>query len=79
MSPVFGGGTANAEFEVLCGIPIIDAGVTFLRGMKNEELPCLPTLLKRLKPRRKKQNVNFLNVKMIRIYLIISTYGNNVS
>ncbi|MFW2387702.1 MAG: LTA synthase family protein [Polyangiales bacterium] len=47
VSPVFGGSTANAEFEVLCGVPaygflnpivfnVLEGGLT----------PCLPTLLK---------------------------------
>lgn len=46
MSPVFGGYTANAEFESLCGFPVIDDNVKFERRMNNAA-PCLPTVLER--------------------------------
>ena len=46
ISPVFGGGTAQAEFEVLCGVPAFRAlsGVEFtvFTGVKTS---CLPTVL----------------------------------
>jgi phosphoglycerol transferase MdoB-like AlkP superfamily enzyme len=45
MSPVFGGHTANSEFEVLCGHPSnLLEGVVFENGIKNDA-PCLPALL----------------------------------
>jgi phosphoglycerol transferase MdoB-like AlkP superfamily enzyme len=44
MSPVFGGYTANAEFESLCGFPVIDDDVKFERRMNNAA-PCLPAVL----------------------------------
>jgi len=42
LSPVFGGQTAEAEFELLCGQPANRLGVTFVRGLGNAEQPCLP-------------------------------------
>ncbi len=44
MSPVFGGYTANAEFEILCGFPVIKDSVKFERRLLND-VPCLPHLL----------------------------------
>ena len=44
MSPVFGGYTANAEFEVLCGFPVVEDNVKFERQLLNDA-PCLPHLL----------------------------------
>ena len=44
MSPVFGGYTANAEFEVLCGFPVVEDNVKFERQLLND-VPCLPHLL----------------------------------
>ncbi len=41
LSPVFGGYTANAEFEALCGFPVIDDAV-FFEGRLRHEAPCLP-------------------------------------
>ena len=45
-SPVFGGGTAQAEFELLCGVPALElytsAEFNMLNGAKT---PCLPQLL----------------------------------
>lgn len=43
LSPTFSGGTANAEFEVLCGFPIDSWAVKFEQGFNTA--PCLPTLL----------------------------------
>lgn len=45
LSPVFGGATANAEFEVLCGLPAAPGRVVFDSAM-NSPLPCLPALLR---------------------------------
>ncbi|WP_161809614.1 LTA synthase family protein [Stenotrophomonas terrae] len=46
LSPVFGGATANAEFEVLCGLPATGGGrVVFSEGITND-LPCLPAVLR---------------------------------
>ncbi len=44
MSPAFGGQTANAEFEVLCGFPLAQGAVRFEQAM-NDAVPCLPRLL----------------------------------
>lgn len=44
LSPAFGGQTANAEFEVLCGFPLNEVAVKFEYGLKNQ-VPCLPRLL----------------------------------
>jgi hypothetical protein len=44
LSPVFGGYTANAEFEALCGLPVLQDAVKFERDLKND-VPCLPRLL----------------------------------
>ncbi|MFK7993177.1 MAG: LTA synthase family protein [Granulosicoccus sp.] len=44
MSPVFGGYTANAEFEVLCGFPVTRNAV-FFEGWFRNNSPCLPRLL----------------------------------
>ncbi len=45
-SPVFGGGTAQVEFEVLCGVPALElyspAEFNMFKGMPT---PCLPNLL----------------------------------
>lgn len=45
-SPVFGGGTAQAEFEILCGVPALElytsAEFNMLDGAKT---PCLPNVL----------------------------------
>ncbi|WP_374655310.1 LTA synthase family protein [Dongia sp.] len=43
MSPTFSGGTANAEFEVLCGFPVDSWAVKFEQGFNTA--PCLPVLL----------------------------------
>jgi len=40
-SPVFGGYTANAEFEVLCGFPVTEDAV-FFEGWLRRDVPCLP-------------------------------------
>ncbi|MGD8588390.1 MAG: LTA synthase family protein [Chromatiales bacterium] len=44
LSPVFGGYTANAEFEILCGFPITEDSVKFERQLRND-VPCLPHIL----------------------------------
>lgn len=44
MPPVFGGFTANSEFEVLCGFPVTKDNVKFERQLKNS-VPCLPHIL----------------------------------
>lgn len=44
LSPVFGGYTANAEFEALCGFPVLKDAVKFERDLKNDA-PCLPRIL----------------------------------
>ena len=44
MSPAFGGQTANAEFEVLCGFPLAQGAVRFEQPMQ-DDLPCLPRVL----------------------------------
>ncbi|MBK1717522.1 sulfatase [Thiocystis violacea] len=41
LSPVFGGYTANVEFEILCGFPVTEDNVFFETGLKRET-PCLP-------------------------------------
>lgn len=41
LSPVFGGYTANAEFEALCGFPVFDDAV-FFEGRLRRDVPCLP-------------------------------------
>lgn len=43
MSPTFSGGTANAEFELLCGFPVDSWAVKFEQGFNTA--PCLPALL----------------------------------
>lgn len=47
LSPAFGGQTANAEFEFLCGFPVHDFTVKFESGFDND-LPCLPRVLGQL-------------------------------
>jgi hypothetical protein len=44
LSPTFSGGTANAEFEVLCGFPIDSWAVKYELGFN--EVPCLPAMLR---------------------------------
>jgi phosphoglycerol transferase MdoB-like AlkP superfamily enzyme len=44
LTPVFGGFTANSEFEVLCGFPVLKDNVKFERQLLND-VPCLPHLL----------------------------------
>ena len=47
-SPVFGGQTANGEFEMLCGTPVYDlfAAMTF-STLKGTPVDCLPRLLQK--------------------------------
>ncbi|HXH02717.1 MAG TPA: LTA synthase family protein [Candidatus Competibacteraceae bacterium] len=44
LSPVFGGYTANAEFEALCGFPVEDDSIKFEHRLSNT-VPCLPRIL----------------------------------
>ena len=44
LSPAFGGQTANAEFEVLCGFPVNQIAVKFEFGLLRD-VPCLPRVL----------------------------------
>lgn len=44
LSPVFGGYTANAEFEALCGFPVLENAV-FFEGRLRRDVPCLPAHL----------------------------------
>lgn len=43
--PVFGGYTANSEFEALCGLPVSRDEVVFETRLRNA-LPCLPAVLR---------------------------------
>jgi len=45
LSPAFGGQTANAEFEILCGFPVNRIAVKFEYGLLRD-VPCLPRLLR---------------------------------
>ena len=47
LAPVFGGYTANSEFEVLCGFPITEHNVFFQGALRNPA-PCLPRQLSEL-------------------------------
>jgi hypothetical protein len=47
LSPAFGGQTANAEFEVLCGFPVNQIAVKFEFDVLRD-VPCLPRLLRDL-------------------------------
>jgi phosphoglycerol transferase MdoB-like AlkP superfamily enzyme len=47
LSPAFGGQTANAEFEVLCGFPVNRIAVKFEHGL-SRDVPCLPRILEQL-------------------------------
>jgi hypothetical protein len=47
LSPAFGGQTANAEFEVLCGFPVNQIAVNFEFSLLRD-VPCLPRLLREL-------------------------------
>ena len=47
LSPAFGGQTANAEFEVLCGFPVNQIAVKFEFGLLRD-VPCLPRILSEL-------------------------------
>jgi phosphoglycerol transferase MdoB-like AlkP superfamily enzyme len=46
LSPAFGGQTANAEYEMLCGFPTHQHAVNFEYGIKRD-VPCLPEFLRR--------------------------------
>ena len=45
LSPVFGGYTANAEFEILCGFPVT-VDTVFFEGWVRQDAPCLPAHLR---------------------------------
>jgi phosphoglycerol transferase MdoB-like AlkP superfamily enzyme len=45
LSPVFGGYTANAEFEALCGFPVT-VDTVFFEGWVRKTAPCLPAHLR---------------------------------
>lgn len=47
MVPVFGSGTPNSEFEVLCGEPVYDNSIVFVTTLRRPML-CLPRFLARL-------------------------------
>lgn len=47
LSPAFGGQTANAEFEILCGFPVNEIAVKFEFELLRD-VPCLPRLLRDL-------------------------------
>jgi hypothetical protein len=47
LSPAFGGQTANAEFEMLCGFPVNQIAVKFEYGLLRD-VPCLPRILSQL-------------------------------
>jgi len=47
MAPVFGGYTANAEFESLCGFPVTENAV-FFEGWLRKRVPCLPQVMSSL-------------------------------
>jgi phosphoglycerol transferase MdoB-like AlkP superfamily enzyme len=47
LSPAFGGQTANAEFEVLCGFPVNQIAVKFEFSLLRD-VPCLPRILNEL-------------------------------
>lgn len=44
LAPVFGGYTANSEFEALCGFPVTENAV-FFEGWLRNDAPCLPRVL----------------------------------
>lgn len=43
LTPVFGGGTANSEFEALCGLPAHETAITFVSEMR-KDMMCLPAM-----------------------------------
>lgn len=47
MVPVFGGGTPNSEFEVLCGVPAYENAIVFVTTL-HRPVMCLPRILARL-------------------------------
>lgn len=44
LAPVYGGYTANSEFEVMCGFPVTHNAV-FFEGWLRNDVPCLPSYL----------------------------------
>jgi hypothetical protein len=47
MVPVFGGGTPNTEFEVLCGVPAYEGAIVFVTTLRRP-IECLPRILGKL-------------------------------
>lgn len=47
LGPAFGGGTANPEFEVLCGAPVNSGLIVFEHPLLHEGISCLPNILSR--------------------------------
>lgn len=45
LTPTFGAGTANAEFEALCGMPITSSDYWVFVTTLVQDMPCLPRLL----------------------------------
>lgn len=45
MGPAFGGGTANPEFEILCGVSLDSGFIVFEHPLLDEHLRCLPNIL----------------------------------
>jgi hypothetical protein len=45
IGPSFGGGTANPEFEILCGVSLDSGFVVFEHPLLHEDLECLPNIL----------------------------------
>jgi phosphoglycerol transferase MdoB-like AlkP superfamily enzyme len=47
LSPIFGANTSQAEFEILCGYPILEEQIAFYKTTNNNTL-CLPQTLQKL-------------------------------
>lgn len=47
MGPSFGGGTANPEFEILCGVSLDSGFIVFEHPLLHEKLDCLPNILRK--------------------------------
>lgn len=45
LGPAFGGGTANPEFEILCGVSLDSGFIVFEHPLLHEHLSCLPNIL----------------------------------
>jgi hypothetical protein len=46
LGPAFGGGTANPEFEILCGVSLNSGFIAFGHPLLHENLQCLPNVLR---------------------------------